>query len=442
MGCMFHVWWPWKILLQQQLETERVRYGLATYTTLCLIVVTAAWPVRQWAYEVFIVSHTLFLVFLVLVGLHTPYAMRFTAAGIICYVLNWLTGWCIKTHLAQAQATVFQGRLTRLRMDRVVNHGPGQHIYVCVPSISMIQWHPFTISSAGNSRHTDTLNDDSTMMTIHARAVGGFTRELCRWPENVQRRVILTGPYGQSVSVGQGQDTFKVVFVAAGSGLAYIVPILMDLLQRRKRLEWLRDSSSNNDASVEIIWCVRDPDEVQWFQSELEMALDAAQGHFDHVDKEKDDVEDEDVDLITAGSIDIRLRMVIHYTTVAFGNQESLVVPAPISSTSHVKEHQEQQEQQGQQQVSDVSQMTSLATSTRGSLNVPFAGDDRVKWVGSRLDVKSYIKKQIEGIPRDRAIDIVGCGPSLMLAELHNAVAAKEELFGCRVNLHTERFYL
>jgi len=241
MGCMIHTWMPWKFLLEEQLATTKVRYGLATYSTLCLIVLTSLWPVRRFAYEVFVLSHTLFLVFLVLVGLHTPYAMRFTAAGIACYLLNVLTGWCVRTHSALAQATVFQDRLTRICMDKPIEHLPGQHLYICVPSMSLIQWHPFTISST-----------DHNSVTVHVRAVGGFTKKLCRWPENTQRRVMLAGPYGEGVRVGRGLDTEKVVFLAAGSGLAYVVPILMDLLHHRQR-------SNVANCPIEVVWCVRDP---------------------------------------------------------------------------------------------------------------------------------------------------------------------------------------
>ncbi|KAF9126598.1 hypothetical protein BGW39_006493 [Mortierella sp. 14UC] len=407
MGCMMKSWWPWKALLAQQLATPKVQYGLATYTALCLLVVTAAWPVRRYAYEAFVVSHSLFLVFLVLVGLHTPYAMRFTAAGIFFYVINVLTSWCVKSKMTLAQATVFQDRLTRLRMDRPVAHFPGQHIYVCVPSMSLIQWHPFTISSS-----------DQTSLTVHARAVGGFTKKLCRWPENTQRRVLLAGPYGESVQVGRGLDIQKVVFVAAGSGLAYIVPILMDLLEARRQ-------SKANCNQVEIVWCVRDPGEVQWFQEELEMALDAAQGYLDTMEKEK-----EEAGLIAPDGPETQVNLTIHYTRLAFDDQESLVVPAPIN------QHQE----------SSTNISATAASSTdeaKKALNdVPFAGDDRVEWVKSRLDVAEYVRSQIEEIQSDRAVDIVGCGPPLMLAQLHNVVAANDSLSGCRVNLHTERFYM
>ncbi|KAI8360175.1 hypothetical protein B0O80DRAFT_494361 [Mortierella sp. GBAus27b] len=407
MGCMFHVWWPWKFLLEEQLATTKVRYGLATYTTLCLIVLTAAWPVRRWAYETFVVSHSLFVVFLVLVGLHTPYAMRFTAAGIVVYVLNVLTGWCVKTHVATAQAVVFQDRLTRLQMDKSIAHAPGQHIYVCVPSISLIQWHPFTISSV-----------DANGVTIHARAVGGFTKRLCRWPEHLPKRVLLAGPYGESVSVGRDMDAHKVIFVAAGSGFAYVVPILMDLLQTR-RLQRI------GHAPVEIVWCVRDPGEVQWFQEEIELALDAAQGYLK-------DREDGDLTLPDGQETQVRLR--IHYTRLSSGDPESVMVPAPAPCT--------QQAQSSTASEATSSDSVMKAKSGLSTSSAPFAGDERVEWVSSRLDLPAYITKEIQETPRDRVVEIVGCGPSIMLAELHNAVAFNEALSGCRVNLHTERFYV
>ncbi|KFH70137.1 hypothetical protein MVEG_04939 [Podila verticillata NRRL 6337] len=410
MGFMIHSWMPWKQFLAQQLALPKVKYGLATYTTLCLIVVTASWPMRKFAYEAFVVSHSLFLVFLVLVGLHTPYAMRFIVAGVFFYILNVLTGWCIKTHSALAQATVFEDRMTRLRMDKHLPHSPGQHIYVCVPSMSLIQWHPFTISST-----------DKNSLTIHARAVGGFTKSLCRWPDNTPRRVILAGPYGESVNVGRRMDVHKTVFVAAGSGLAYIVPILMDLLQHRQ--------TKSSIAPVEVAWCVRDPDEVQWFQEELEHILDTAHG-FHESEKEKEDIE-----LVSSDSAETQIRLNIYYSSLSFEDQESIVVAAPPMTSPAPRRHV-----LGNNTSTTTSTTTTATVMT--SLNVPFSGDDRVVWIRERLDVGGYTRSQIEDTPENQTLEIVGCGPPRMLAQLHNAVAANEQLSGCRVDLHTERFYM
>ncbi|KAG0346403.1 hypothetical protein BG004_001813 [Podila humilis] len=426
MGCMIATWSPWKSFLSQQLALPKVKYGLATYTTLCLIVVTASWPVRRWAYEAFVVSHSLFLVFLVLVGLHTPYAMRFIVAGVLLYIFNVLTGWFIKTHMAYAQATVFQDRLTRLQMDKHLPHAPGQHIYVCVPSMSLIQWHPFTVSSI--DRHT---------LTIHARAVGGFTKSLCRWSESTPRRVLLAGPYGESVLVGRSMDVHKVVLVAAGSGLAYIVPILMDLLLHRHA------TKANNNAHVEVVWCVRDPDEIQWFQEELESILEAANAAHGFHEGEKDK---EDIDLISADPQETVIRLNIYYSALSFEDQESVVVAAPpMTSPVPIRHVQLSNGESGYLNSTTNTTTTAAPTTTTAvttALNVPFSGDDRVEWIRERLDVGGYIEGQIRETPSTQTLEIVGCGPPAMLAQLHNAVAAHEQLSGCRVNLHTERFYL
>ncbi|KAG0253313.1 hypothetical protein BG011_006425 [Mortierella polycephala] len=329
--------------------------------------------------------------------------MRFTVAGIFFYVINALTGWCVKTHMAVAQATVYQNRLTRLCVDRAVPHAPGQHIYVCVPSISLIQWHPFTISGS-----------DQNSLTVHARAVGGFTKKLCWWPDNTQRRVILSGPYGKGVQVGRGSDLSKVIFLAAGSGFAYIIPTLVDLLKNRRQ-------TKSSNCPVEVVWCVRDLDEVQWFQEEIEMALDIAQGFMDVMEKDK-----EEVDLITPEGPEIRLCLKIHYTNTYFGDQEeSFVVTAPAPALSD--------SDSSSGHISPGSATTKSATFTADKLapHLPFAGDDRVEWVGSRLDVAEYIQQHITETPRDKALDIVGCGPPQLLAQLHNAVANKEQLSGC-----------
>lgn len=156
---------------------------------------------------------------------------------------------------------------------------------------------------------------------------------------------------------------------------------------------------------------------MQWFQEELEMALDAAQGYLDTMEKEK-----EEAGLIAPEGPETQLCLTIHYTRLAF---EDPLHQHQGSSTS-------------------TSGTATLTTeeAKKAPTTVPFAEDNRVEWVQSRLDVGQYVREQIEEIGGDRAVDIVGCGPALMLAQLHNVVAANESLTGCCVNLHTERFYM
>ncbi|KAF9160787.1 hypothetical protein DFQ26_005178 [Actinomortierella ambigua] len=431
MGCMFHVWWPWKKLLADQLASEKVRYGLATYTALGLMVVLAAWPVRRWAYEVFLMSHTLFLVFLVCVSLHTPYAMRFIVAGIVVYLLNVLAGWCVKTHSGLARATVYQGRLTRVTIAKPIQSRPGQHVYLCVPTMSYIQWHPFTISSS-----------DEESITIHARAVGGYTRKLAQWPESLQQRVILTGPYGEGIQVGCRPSVDKVVFVAAGSGLSYVLPILTDLLERRQQGRRRKETGTATTwtGPIEVIWCIRDQDEVEWFREELEECLDRASGCLREPwrggvdDKEATELlpsspSKDDLQRHGSNKHHNGLRLVLHFTSLVSSIDVTTTAdggPVPVNRENSL-------------------QLQSIVSTTTGSVarsGQPFAGDGRVEWIQARLNVSDYVQRVIRETPPEREIDIVGCGPPVFLGELHNGTAKAESLKGCRVNLHTERFHL
>lgn len=166
-------------------------------------------------------------------------------------------------------------------------------------------------------------------------------------------------------------------------------------------------------------------DEVQWFQEELELILDAARG-FHESEKDKEDIE-----LISSESPEVQIRLNIYYSTLSFEDQESIVVAAPPMASPAP----------GRLVLANSTSNSTTATAVT-SLNVPFSGDNRVVWIRERLDVGGYIRSQIEEVPEEQTVEIVGCGPPLMLAQLHNAVAANEQLSGCRVDLRTERFYM
>jgi len=169
---------------------------------------------------------------------------------------------------------------------------------------------------------------------------------------------------------------------------------------------------------------------VLWFQEELEHILDTAQG-FHESEKENEDIE-----LVSSESPETQIRLNIYYNTLSFEDQESIIVAAPPMTSPAPRRHV-----LGNSTSGTTTSTTTTATAMT-SLNVPFSGDDRVVWIRERLDVGGYIRSQIEDTPEEQTLEIVGCGPPLMLAQLHNAVAVNEQLSGCRVDLHTERFYL
>lgn len=86
-------------------------------------------------------------------------------------------------------------------------YNPGQFVYLAIPEISWLQWHPFSISSSPKQR----------VVTLHIRTAGNWTRalfDLCKTKTEVS--ILLEGPYGNlSVDV-MGNRKYKSMLLLSG----------------------------------------------------------------------------------------------------------------------------------------------------------------------------------------------------------------------------------
>lgn len=97
----------------------------------------------------------------------------------------------------------------RFRKKSMSKPQPGQYIYLKCFSISKIEWHPFTVTSAA----------EEDFVSVHIRSVGNWTKELTKefqmYPQDIPR-LGVDGPYGSPAD-----DVFNydgVVLVGAGIG--------------------------------------------------------------------------------------------------------------------------------------------------------------------------------------------------------------------------------
>ncbi|KAJ7642202.1 NADPH oxidase isoform 1 [Roridomyces roridus] len=284
-----------------------------------LIYTTAAQRIRTQCFEAFWFTHH--LAFFFMLGLYTH------ATG--CFVRDTLDPvytdvfpFYDSTHCLgymSWRATIWPGVIyfgermwreirarKRTKLDRVLVHPsgamelriikpsfkytPGQWLFIQVPEISRVQWHPFTITSAPKDPY----------VSLHIRQVGDWTHALGErlgaGPEVVARmraeamrgiqmkegarfeldlavnadlpRVRIDGPYG-----APAEDVFGVqvaILVGAGIGVTPFASILKDIRyrQRENRLGLLQ--------RVEFFWICRDAPSFGWFQSIL-AELEAAQ---------------------------------------------------------------------------------------------------------------------------------------------------------------------
>jgi NAD(P)H-flavin reductase len=258
MSYMLTAWWPFPSFYQAQLAVPKVHYGLLAYSSLCFIFFFSLYPIRRYCYALFVSTHFLFLVFIIAVGHHTPYGMRYIATGIILYIINVLAGWFVNTYLTRARVHILSGDCTRLTVNTDMKHDAGQHVFICIPKISPFEWHPFTISSASS---------DTGRIELHAKVAGNYTRQLNSLQDGQELTLFIAGPYGAgSGNLGTHEST---VIIAGGSGVTFGIRHLKELA------DLAAEQGTSVIQSVTFAWCVPNPENLKWFEDDIAECLQA-----------------------------------------------------------------------------------------------------------------------------------------------------------------------
>lgn len=141
----------------------------------------------------------------------------------------------------------------------------GQHYYLCFAESSIWQSHPFTplnapiVDKGGQVKHSYII-----------RAKNGETKKVAELAAKklaaagqagqASTSVILTGAYGENIMEKVDVNS-NIVCVAGGTGIAYVLPILLELAR----------SNISPDRHIELIWAVRHSDNAQWVEEELDV---------------------------------------------------------------------------------------------------------------------------------------------------------------------------
>lgn len=278
MSTMLHAWSKFPAFLKAELALTKVQYGLAGYGCLCVVVLGSLWPVRIFCYEVFVATHVLGIVFIGCIAVHTPYAMRYFFSGLVCYLLNLLAVWFVKTYVAHARFDILPEGCTRVSIrlaSPIKKHYIGQHINLCIPSISPFQWHPFTITSVQQS---NAAHQNSIEVCVCSR--GNFTRSLYKHAMPDQDvRVFVSGPFGnKDIQADRVLDTCdSIVIASGGSGVTFGMRLLREVTDTLVMQQEEQDHAAaalllghGRTKDIYFYWCVRRPLELEWFRQELE----------------------------------------------------------------------------------------------------------------------------------------------------------------------------
>lgn len=259
--------------------------GLCALVPLCWLVVASLPVIRTWFYEVFLVLHI--PVAFVYVGMLFWHCQNFLnsygflyatcAIWVLCYILrlfklNWINPWRMSWLIGEEAAiTLMSENAIKVTIPTQMKWKPGQFVYLRMPGISIMDNHPFTISSLCSEDFPSEYGDLYRDCTLVFRPFGGFTRKVLdtaieKGPFKTYR-AYLEGPYGGMQRELAAFET--VILFAGGSGITALVSQLLNLIKR------MRDGKAVT-RKIEVVWALKRLEAMDWFREELRICREYA----------------------------------------------------------------------------------------------------------------------------------------------------------------------
>jgi predicted ferric reductase len=196
-------------------------FGMLALLCIVLIKLFSLDCIRGRNYRIFVISHYLYVLFVVFTALHRGYFFPYLYA-ILCLVaidfLICLNDW---RRLHRASIQICQDDYVRIfiKYDRCVS--PGQHIYIYVPGISRFESHPFSIVNYTDNREIE----------LGIKSGGKFTKKMTDLYRNDPYCYLrFTGPFG---GIGANYHRYdELVIICGGIGITPFIGMLNDIFSR------------------------------------------------------------------------------------------------------------------------------------------------------------------------------------------------------------------
>jgi NADPH oxidase 5 len=213
---------------------------------------------RSHRFELFWVTHLLYLPFFIVAALHAPsIIVGFGGIAIAALLVEHALRFRARGRRAQVISTItLRSGVTRLELAKPPGfaHRAGDYVFVRLPAVARHEWHPFTLSSA----------PETESLTIHVRSLGNWTNALRSFVEqrgeNEDIVAYLDGPYG-SPSRHLFEARFAVM-IGAGIGVTPFASILESIAQSEPRTHGRLEKAH-------FYWLNRDQYSFEWFAALL-----------------------------------------------------------------------------------------------------------------------------------------------------------------------------
>ncbi|XP_061361316.1 ferric reduction oxidase 2-like [Gastrolobium bilobum] len=184
--------------------------------------------IRRKVFELFFYIHHLYIVFVVFFVLHVgiSYSCIMLPGFYLFLIDRYLRFLQSQQNIRLVSARVLPCEAVELNFSKnpVLCYAPTSIIFINVPSISKLQWHPFTITSCSNT--------DSDTLSIVIKSSGSWSHSLYQKLSSssplTHLDVSIEGPYGPASTFFSRHE--MLVMFSGGSGITPFISIIRSLL--------------------------------------------------------------------------------------------------------------------------------------------------------------------------------------------------------------------
>jgi predicted ferric reductase len=259
--------------------------GIACIVPLGWLCVGSLPIIRRKAYEIFALLHApVGYIYVGVLFWHTKnflmsWSYLFASVGIIVFCnilrlfkLNWTKPWRMAWLVGdEAAINIMTENAIKITIPTQMRWKPGQYVYLRMPGISLLDNHPFTISSLCSEDFPSEYGEEYRDCVLVFRPYGGFTRKVLetaieKGPFHTYR-AFLDGPYGGMRRELAAFDT--CILIAGGSGITSLMSQLLNLIKR------MRDGKAITKKIV-VVWALKRLEAMDWFREELRICRESA----------------------------------------------------------------------------------------------------------------------------------------------------------------------
>ncbi|KAJ3127901.1 hypothetical protein HK098_005542 [Nowakowskiella sp. JEL0407] len=231
--------------------------GLLSWLSIAVMAIFSWYTVRRSKYIVFIVSHQLYIVFLATAYIHFQACFYPMLGPLLYFIWDRLQARLYQRRTVKVHASKLNEKTILLQFplsEKVQEYAPGDWFNLRIPSISMSEWHPFTLSSY--------YNDSPKDVSAYVSVTGPWTKKLLKAIEDGKSTfdANMDGLYGARSNAYLEHQ--KLIVVGGGTGIAALTPFILHYL------------SVNPSGKVNLIWIVKKIEYAASYQELLDIVSD------------------------------------------------------------------------------------------------------------------------------------------------------------------------